>query len=163
MSGPQNSASVYRELRLELSGLLTDDWISNLSNFSAALFAALPNLNWCGFYLVRAHTGPNHLKLGPFQGRPACLDIPFDRGVCGYAARDRSTVIVEDVHQFPGHIACDERSRSEIVVPLLRNNKVIGVLDLDSPVVGRFSQADLKGLEDLVALLLEKTKWPEDI
>jgi len=158
-----SSSSIYRELQLELSGLLTDDWISNLANFSAALFAALPDLNWCGFYLVRETTGPTHLKLGPFQGRPACLDIPFDRGVCGKAARTRATVIVEDVHAFPGHIACDERSRSELVVPLIKDDRVIGVLDLDSPSIGRFSSADAQGLERLVALLMEKTIWPAQI
>jgi GAF domain-containing protein len=154
---------LYRELKLEFSGLLTEDWISNLANVSASLYAALPDLNWCGFYLVRAATGPSHLKLGPFQGPPACLDIPFDRGVCGKAARTRATVIVEDVHAFPGHIACDDRSRSEIVIPLLKDDRLIGVLDLDSPSLGRFSSADAKGLEDLVALLLEKTKWPKEI
>ncbi|MBN8540517.1 MAG: GAF domain-containing protein [Deltaproteobacteria bacterium] len=153
----------YRELHLELSGLLTEDWISNLANFSASVFGSLPDLNWCGFYLVRGATGPTHLKLGPFQGRPACLDIPFDRGVCGKAARTRATVIVEDVHEFPGHIACDERSRSELVVPLIKDGRVIGVLDLDSPNVGRFSSADAAGLEGLVALLLEKTNWPAQI
>lgn len=153
-------AEKYRELHLELSGLLTEDWISNLANFSASVFATLPDLNWCGFYLVRASTGPAHLKLGPFQGRPACLDIPFDRGVCGKSARTQATVIVDDVHTFPGHITCDERSRSELVVPMVKNNQVIGVLDLDSPTVGRFSSADAKGLESLVALLMEKTKWP---
>jgi GAF domain-containing protein len=134
----------YRELHLELSGLLTEDWISNLANFSASVFTSLPDL-------------------GPFQGRPACLDIPFDRGVCGKAARTRATVIVEDVHEFPGHIACDERSRSELVVPLIKDSRVIGVLDLDSPTVGRFSSADAAGLESLVALLLEKTSWPAQI
>ncbi|MDZ4081961.1 MAG: GAF domain-containing protein [Bdellovibrionales bacterium] len=154
---------MYRELQLELSGLLTEDWISNLANFSASLYAVIPDLNWCGFYLVRAATGPSHLKLGPFQGRPACLDIPFDRGVCGKAARTQSTVIVEDVHAFPGHIACDDRSRSEIVIPLLKDGRVIGVLDLDSPSIGRFSSTDAEGLENLVALLMEKTKWPKEI
>lgn len=153
----------YRELHLELSGLLTEDWVSNLANFSAAVFTSLPDLNWCGFYLVREAYGPLHLKLGPFQGRPACLDIPFERGVCGKAARTRSTVIVKDVHEFLGHIACDERSRSELVVPLIKDSRVIGVLDLDSPTVGRFSSADAVGLESLVALLLEKTSWPAQI
>lgn len=156
----EKSADLYRELQLELSGLLTDDWISNLANFSASLYASLPDLNWCGFYLVRAATGPAHLKLGPFQGRPACLDIPFDRGVCGKAARTRMTVIVDDVHAFPGHIACDERSRSELVVPLLKGDQVIGVLDLDSPTLARFTENDAAGLNRLVALLMEKTTWP---
>ncbi len=163
MTQVTSSQANYRELRLELSGLLTEDWLSNLANFSASLFAKLHDLNWVGFYLVRTQSGPSHLKLGPFQGRPACLDIPFDRGVCGRAAQDQATMIVADVHQFPGHISCDERSRSEIVVPLVANRKVIGVLDLDSPSIGRFTEEDALGLEDLVSLLMEKTKWPKDI
>ncbi len=154
---------MYHELRLELSGLLTDDWLSNLSNFSAAVYNRLPDLNWCGFYLVRAATGPEHLKLGPFQGRPACLDIPFTRGVCGKAALDKRSIIVDDVHAFPGHIVCDERSRSEIVIPILNGNRVIGVLDLDSPSLARFDSNDENGLSSLVSLLMEKTVWPVDL
>lgn len=159
----ESPLSHYKELRLELSGLLTDDWLSNLSNFSAALYGRLPNLNWCGFYLVRQGTGPEHLKLGPFQGNPACLDIPFSRGVCGAAARERKIQRVADVHAFPDHIACDERSRSEIVVPLLQGNTVIGVLDIDSPIPSRFTEQDEAEIVFLVNLLMEKTKWPSSI
>lgn len=156
--------NVYRELALELSGLLTDDWLSNLANFSAAVYHGLPDLNWCGFYLIREAYGPAHLKLGPFVGRPACLDIPFERGVCAKAARTRQTVLVEDVHQFAGHIACDARSRSELVVPLItKSDRLIGVLDLDSPSLGRFDQIDVEEVGKLVAQLVEKTKWPVSI
>ncbi len=153
----------YRELYLELSGLLTDDWLSNLSNFSSAVFNNLPDLNWCGFYLVRESFGPNHLKLGPFMGRPACLDIPFHRGVCGQSASTRAAVLVKDVHAFPGHIACDERSRSELVVPVVANGKLIGVFDMDSPTVARFDSTDAEETGKLIALLNEKTKWPNSI
>ena len=152
--------AVYHDLRLELSGLLTDDWLSNLANFSAALYAKIPQLNWCGFYLVRSGTGPEHLKLGPFQGNPACLDIPFTRGVCGAAARERQIQRVADVHAFPGHIACDSRSRSEIVLPLIIENRVVGVLDIDSPELSRFDETDKTELTKLVELLLAKTIWP---
>lgn len=159
-----NRLNVYRELALELSGLLTDDWLSNLANFSAAVYHGLPDLNWCGFYLIREAYGPTHLKLGPFVGRPACLDIPFDRGVCGKAARTRQTVLVEDVHQFVGHIACDARSHSELVVPLItKDNRLIGVLDLDSPSLGRFDQTDAEEVSKLITQLVEKTKWPLSI
>ena len=153
-------SALFHELRLELSGLLTEDWLSNLSNFSAALYARLPGLNWCGFYLVRRQTGPEHLKLGPFQGSPACLDIPFSRGVCGKAARNQQPLRVDDVHAFPGHIACDERSRSEIVIPLLNGRNVVGVLDLDSQLLARFDSEDEAGLKSLIDLLMEKTVWP---
>jgi L-methionine (R)-S-oxide reductase len=153
----------YRELELELSGLLTKDWLSNLANFSAAIFHRLPQINWCGFYLVREKFGPRHLKLGPFMGRPACLDIPFERGVCGKAARERSTVIVDDVHEFPGHIACDERSKSELVIPLVKGDRLIGVLDLDSPIHSRFNTHDSSELEKLVRVLIEKTEWPDQL
>ncbi len=157
------SDPTYSNLRLELSGLLTDDWLSNLSNFSALLFSQLPNINWCGFYLVRDSIGPRHLKLGPFQGLPACLDIPFTRGVCGAAARERKIMRVDDVHAFPDHIACDSRSKSEIVFPLLNGERVIGVLDIDSPLAARFTAIDERELKKLVALLMEKTIWPTTI
>src|ERR1700722_16525362 len=120
----------HAELRSELSGLLEHPiWITNLANMSAALMAGLPRLNWVGFYLATER----ELVLGPFQGLPACLTIPFDKGVCGEAARSRKTVVVPDVHAFPGHIACDARSRSEIVVPMMLGDRLLGVLDVDSP------------------------------
>lgn len=155
--------NTYANLRLELSGLLTDDWLSNLSNFSALLYANIPNINWCGFYLVREKTGPEHLKLGPFQGQPACLDIPFHRGVCGTAARQKKVLRVDDVHSFPDHIACDSRSKSEIVFPLMNGERLMGVLDIDSPIPSRFTVEDEHELAHLVALLMEKTIWPNTI
>jgi L-methionine (R)-S-oxide reductase len=147
----------YRELRLELSGLLENSfWLTNLANMSALIMSQVPRLNWCGFYLV--HEG--ELKLGPFQGMPACLTIPIGKGVCGAAAERRTSVVVPDVHKFPGHIACDSRSNSEIVVPVIVGSRLIGVLDLDSPEFNRFDETDRAGLESLVAELVTRTKWP---
>ena len=116
---------------------------ANLANLSALLYASLEGINWAGFYLAEGGV----LVLGPFQGDPACVTIPRGRGVCGTAAAANETQLVPDVHQFPGHIACDSASRSEIVVPLRKNGRVIGVLDIDSPLLSRFTQADKTGLE----------------
>ena len=127
---------------------------ANLANAAALLYRSLPEVNWAGFYLLEGET----LVLGPFQGKPACIEIPLGRGVCGTAAASGKTVVVPDVHAFPGHIACDEDSRSEIVVPLLKNGTVAGVLDIDSPVCGRFSEKDRATLEAF-ARLLEKNLW----
>ena len=129
--------------------------IANLANASALLWQELEDLNWAGFYLSEG----DRLVLGPFQGKPACIEIPFGRGVCGTAAEKQEAVVVEDVHEFPGHIACDEASRSEIVIPMIRNGVVFAVLDLDSPTVGRFTQADRAGLEVFVRVL-EKAIFP---
>jgi GAF domain-containing protein len=127
------------------------DGIANMANVAALLWQYLPDLNWAGFYrLVEGE-----LVLGPFQGKAACIRIPLGKGVCGTAAARRETVLVEDVHAFPGHIACDAASASEIVVPVLVDGRLIGVLDLDSPVVARFDAADRAGLEALVAALAE--------
>ncbi len=123
--------------------------IANLANISALLFATLDELNWAGFYLAEG----DKLVLGPFQGRPACIEIPWGRGVCGTAAAEDRTQLVPDVHLFPGHIACDCASRSEIVVPLHAGAELVGVLDIDSPVEARFSEADRAGLEALCAVL----------
>ena len=123
--------------------------IANLANVSAAVYQAMEGLNWAGFYLLEGEK----LILGPFQGKPACIEIPLGRGVCGTAAKEGRTVVVPDVHQFPGHIACDCASNSEIVVPIYQNGKLFGVLDIDSPHLERFSQADKEGLEALVKLL----------
>ena len=123
--------------------------ISILSNASALLFQSLPDLNWAGFYLVHDRT----LLLAPFQGRPACTEIPYGKGVCGQSWAQDRTLRVPDVHAFPGHIACDGASRSEIVVPLRIDGKIIGVLDLDSPVPDRFSKEDQAGLEDFCRAL----------
>lgn len=123
--------------------------VANLANAAALLFDALADINWAGFYLMEDGV----LVLGPFQGKTACIEIPVGRGVCGDAAARNETRLVPDVHQYPGHIACDCASNSEIVVPLRKDGKVIGVLDIDSPVFDRFSQADKAGLEDFAAIL----------
>ena len=129
--------------------------IANLANASALLWQELEDLNWVGFYLSEG----DKLVLGPFQGKPACIEIPYGKGVCGTAAEKQEAVIVEDVREFPGHIACDEASRSELVIPMTRNGVVFAVLDLDSPTVGRFTQADRAGLEVFVRVL-EKAIFP---
>ncbi|CAN7449476.1 GAF domain-containing protein [Bosea sp. LjRoot237] len=143
----------YRELVQQLEGLLHGerDAIANAANLSALLYDAMPALNWAGFYLMRG----GELVLGPFQGKPACVRIPVGRGVCGTAVARRETMLVEDVHAFPGHIACDAASRSELVVPLIRDGEVIGVIDLDSPEPGRFDAADQRGIEAIARLYLE--------
>ena len=129
--------------------------IANLANASALLFQELEDLNWAGFYFSQG----DRLVLGPFQGKPACIEIPIGQGVCGTAAQKGETVVVDNVHEFPGHIACDEASRSEIVIPMTRNGVVFAVLDLDSPTAGRFTQADRAGLEVFVRVL-EKALFP---
>jgi GAF domain-containing protein len=150
-----SKADVYRQLRLQLTALLAGerDGLANCANVSALLYEALPDLNWSGFYFLREL----ELVLGPFQGRVACVRIALGRGVCGTAAARRETVIVADVHAFPGHIACDSASRSEIVVPLIHQGRLLGVLDLDSPHPGRFDQEDGRGLRALVDMLLQSS------
>ncbi len=123
--------------------------IANLSNASALIMDSLPDLNWAGFYLLEEDT----LVLGPFQGKPACITIAVGRGVCGTAVKEGVTQLVPDVHAFPGHIACDCASRSEIVIPLRKDGAVVAVLDMDSPTAGRFTQEDQEGLEALVPIL----------
>ncbi|MDY7584261.1 GAF domain-containing protein [Pseudomonas sp. CCI3.1] len=142
----------YTLLQAQLESLLADerDFIANAAQFSAFLFHQLDDLNWAGFYLNRNE----ELVLGPFQGQIACIRIPFGRGVCGAAAASRETQRVEDVHAFAGHIACDSASNSELVVPLIKGGRLIGVLDLDSPSVGRFSEQDQQGIEALAAIFL---------
>ena len=142
----------YTLLQAQLESLLADerDFIANASQFSAFLFHQLEDLNWAGFYLNRNE----ELVLGPFQGQIACVRIPFGRGVCGAAAASRQTQRVEDVHAFAGHIACDSASNSELVVPLIKDGRLIGVLDLDSPSIGRFSEQDQLGIEALAAIFL---------
>lgn len=143
----------YGEINRALEALIggVPHTVANLANASALLFSSLDRLNWAGFYLAEGEK----LVLGPFQGKPACIEIPFGRGVCGTAAEMRKTVVVYDVHEFPGHIACDCASNSEIVVPLIKNGKVVGVLDIDSPEVGRFTDEDAAGLEEF-ARIIEK-------
>ena len=143
----------YSQLCLELEALTRDipHVIANLANASALLWQRLPDINWAGFYLLQQ----DKLVLGPFQGKPACIEIPMGRGVCGTAAAQNKTQLVPDVHAFPGHIACDSASRSEIVVPVRKNGAVWGVLDIDSPIMERFTADDQLGLE-AVATILEK-------
>jgi L-methionine (R)-S-oxide reductase len=148
LSKPQ----MYAELAGTLHALIDgeSDWIANLANASALLYQALPHLNWAGFYLLKN----DELVVGPFQGKPACVRIAMGKGVCGTAAARRETIIVPNVHEFPGHIACDSASNSEIVVPLIRDGALIGVLDLDSPKLERFDAADREGLERFVTVLM---------
>jgi L-methionine (R)-S-oxide reductase len=147
-------AGFNRQLESVLAG--ERDWICNLANTSALLRQILPDLNWAGFYLLK----DSDLVLGPFQGKVACVRIPVGKGVCGTAASRRATVVVPDVHAFPGHIACDSASNSEIVVPLLREGCLLGVLDLDSPNLNRFDADDAHGLERSVELLLSASTIP---
>lgn len=145
----------YRELSQQLEALLAGerDLIANAANTAALLLDAMPRLNWAGFYLMK----DGELVLGPFQGKPACVRIPIGRGVCGAAVAQRETILVEDVHAFPGHIACDAASRSELVVPLIRGGDVIGVIDLDSPDPARFDTDDQAGIESIARLWLAAT------
>jgi len=141
---------IYRELALMAEGLFRGerDPIANAANLSALLWLGLSDLNWAGFYFLRGSS----LVLGPFQGKPACVRIDLGKGVCGTAAAERKTLVVPDVEAFPGHIACDIASRSELVVPLLQGIRLVGVLDLDSPSRARFDPEDAKGVETLAAL-----------
>jgi L-methionine (R)-S-oxide reductase len=147
----------YHELGHQFSSLLADerDGLANAANLTALLFQTLPRINWVGFYFFRG----GELVLGPFQGKVACVRIALGRGVCGSAAQRRETVIVPDVHAFPGHIACDAASRSEIVIPLLHREQLLGVLDLDSPDLARFDSDDAVGLNSLADVLLQKSDW----
>ena len=143
---------LYRDLARQLAALIAGepDPIANAADTAALIYHGLPNLNWAGFYFRNGA----ELVLGPFQGKPACVRIPVGKGVCGIAAARGTAVLVPDVHDFPGHIACDPDSRSELVVPLIENGRVSGVLDLDSPLLARFDQLDRDGCEQLVAVLL---------
>jgi GAF domain-containing protein len=147
-------ARLYAELEAQLAALIEGepDLIANAANMAALIYHDLPDLNWAGFYFAK---GDTELVLGPFQGKPACVRIPWRQGVCGTAAARRETMLVPDVHDFPGHIACDPDSRSELVVPLVKGGRLLGVLDLDSPVRGRFDDDDRAGCERLVAVFLE--------
>ncbi|MCD9028437.1 GAF domain-containing protein [Luteimonas sp. BDR2-5] len=146
-------AEQYAALGAQARALLhgEPDPIANAANLSALVYHALPDLNWAGFYLFDG----NELVVGPFQGLPACVRIPLDKGVCGAAARTRRTQRIDDVHAFPGHIACDSASRSELVVPLVRGERLVGVFDLDSPLPARFDVEDQAGIEALAAVYLE--------
>ena len=148
LSKPELYAEIARELESLIAG--EPDTIANLANAAALLFNSLPDLNWAGFYLLK----DGELVVGPFQGKPACVRIAMGKGVCGTAAQRRSTVIVANVHEFAGHIACDSASNSEIVVPMIRDGELLGVLDIDSPKFERFDEQDQAGLEKFVRILL---------
>jgi GAF domain-containing protein len=149
--GTADKPSMYRDLASALEGLVAGeaDAVANMANASALIYETLPDVNWVGFY---RNIG-DELVLGPFQGRPACIRIPFDQGVCGAAAKSRQVQRVEDVNAFAGHIACDSASNSEIVVPLIRDGELIGVLDIDSPSRGRFTEEDEAGVVKLGEIL----------
>lgn len=154
---PEEKKELYAVLQQQLEGLVAGerDAVANMANLSALLFGALPRINWAGFYILKE----GMLVLGPFQGAPACIRIPLGRGVCGTAAVTGRTQRVADVHAFPGHIACDARSQSEIVIPLWSGEKVVAVLDIDSPVKERFDDDDQAGLEALAERLAAACDW----
>jgi len=148
----QSKTEFYQDLAAQLTALLGDerDRIANAANVSAFLFMCVPDLNWAGFYFMQ----DGGLVVGPFQGKPACVRIAVGDGVCGTSVKDRRTILVENVHEFPGHIACDAGSQSELVVPLFKNGEIIGVLDLDSPRLSRFDAEDQAGLEKLAEIFV---------
>ncbi len=157
---PQEKQTLYALLEQQLSALVEDcPPISALANASALLWDALTDINWAGFYLLKGH----FLHLGPFQGKTACTLIPIGRGVCGTAAEKLEIQLVKDVHEFPGHIACDSASNSEIVLPLLKNGRLIGVMDIDSPLFARFEQADADGLQRLCRVLTDRVNWEDGL
>lgn len=154
-TNPSNHKYSNAEILQEAEALLTGRWITDLANVSALVMAHFEDINWVGFYLVPENK-KDMLWLGPFQGLPACTEIPFSKGVCGTAATQKKSQRVDDVDSFPGHIVCDSRSKSEVVVPLIKNNEVIGVLDVDSATPARFSETDLVFFEKLTAILMNK-------
>ncbi|MFO6446676.1 GAF domain-containing protein [Erythrobacter sp. NE805] len=157
---PLPAAELYRDLLAAAEALTAGepDAVANMANVAALLWEFLPDLNWAGFYRVgpAKDGGGEELVLGPFVGRPACIRIPFGKGVCGTGAESRATQLVEDVHAFPGHIACDAASASELVVPVLRDGATIAVIDLDSPSPARFTAEDAAGIEALARLLADR-------
>ena len=152
----RDKAADYAELAQQLAGLLhgESDFTANAANTSALIFDALPDINWAGFYFLKG----GELVVGPFQGKPACVRIALGRGVCGTAAAERRTIVVRNVEEFPGHIACDAASRSEVVVPLITDGRMVGVLDIDSPNLAPFDEADARGLERLAEIFLQKVR-----
>ena len=149
--------NLYQSLASRLSGLFQGEreWLVNTANFAALVYHGLPKLNWAGFYFFQ----DEELMLGPFQGKPACTRIALGQGVCGKAAEQCRTLIVDDVHEFPGHIACDDDSNSEMVVPVLKGDVLLGVFDLDSPLRGRFDERDQTGIERMIGILVELTDF----
>jgi len=151
-----SKAELYESLAIQLRSLLEDerDFIANAANFVSILYHSLPDLNWTGIYLNKN----GELVLGPFQGKPACVRIAVGQGVCGTAAQQGRTILVDNVHDFPGHIACDSASNSEIVIPVIKDERLIGVLDLDSPSFGRFNDEDAVGLNELVEIFARSSE-----
>lgn len=154
---PATKSELYASLAAQLRSLFAEerDLIANAANLSSLLYHSLPDLNWTGFYFLKG----DELVLGPFQGKPACVRIGLGSGVCGTAAKRRETILVDNVHDFPGHIACDSASNSEIVVPIVVGGRLIGVLDLDSPSLSRFDDEDAAGLNDLVEIFVKATDF----
>lgn len=152
----RDKAADYAELAQQLAGLLhgESDFTANAANTAALIFDALPDVNWAGFYFLKG----GELVVGPFQGKPACVRIALGRGVCGTAAAERRTIVVRNVEEFPGHIACDAASASEVVVPLITAGRLVGVLDIDSPSLARFDEADARGLERLAEIFLQNVR-----
>ncbi|MFY9177163.1 MAG: GAF domain-containing protein [Caldicoprobacterales bacterium] len=155
----RDKKSFYKELNTYLTGLLDGepDWLAGISNASSLLYIMLEDINWAGFYLYKGQ----ELVLASFQGKPACVRIALGNGVCGTAAKTRKIQIVEDVNKFPGHIACDAASQSEIVLPIIIGDRLIGVLDIDSPIKARFNEEDAEGLKDFVDILNKYLIWPD--
>ncbi len=156
----QSKTELYAELVRQTEALLIGepDMIANMANLSSLLWAVLPDINWVGFYINRSTNEKNELVLGPFHGKPACVRIDFRRGVCGHCATTRETVLVDDVEAFPGHIACDSASRSEIVLPILVDDHLVAVLDIDSPLHARFDHDDQQGLEHVIEIFVRHTR-----
>ncbi len=154
---------LYREINMQIAALCEGEpnLIANLANISAILFDRLADINWAGFYLMQDNLDgtEQELVLGPFQGKAACVRIPVGRGVCGTAVSSKTSQLIDDVHAFEGHIACDAASNSEVVVPIIINERVVGVLDIDSPSIARFDQDDLSGVQDMVGFI--QTIWPK--
>ena len=155
MTKPELYANLSDQLRSLFEG--ERDFIANAANFSSLVYHSLPDVNWAGFYFMK----DGELVLGPFQGKPACVRIAMGKGVCGTAAKQRQTILVANVHEFPGHIACDSASNSEIVVPIINDEELLGVLDLDSPLPGRFDDDDARGLNELVQVLVDSTEFEQ--
>ena len=147
-----SKSELYANLQSQARSLFESerDFIANAANLASLLYHSLPDLNWAGFYLLKG----DELVLGPFQGKPACVRIPLGKGVCGTAAEQGQTIMVDNVHDFPGHIACDSESNSEVVVPLVKHERLLGVLDLDSPSFARFDDDDARGLNELAEIFI---------
>ena len=158
MSTPDAKRASYHLLVAQVRSVLEGerDWLANLAQFSALVYQSVPHLNWAGFYMARGE----QLVVGPFQGKVACVRIPFTRGVCGACASTRQIQLVKDVHAFPGHIACDSASSSELVLPVLAGDRLVAVFDLDSPLAARFDAEDSRGFAAAVAVLAAGTDWP---